>query len=373
MTRPIYNGRETMPCPDAKGHTGLWFDKFCDRWIVDGTDWRMTSDTQNQQPKQKWIETVTSHEIGDRDQIKEYAIRLYRLILAKKGRAEIFTTNKESRFVTGLGRSHPVENGFAWHASLGIPFLPGSSVKGMIRSWAIADASPQTDEATINRVLGEAGKRGEVYFLDAVPLSSVKLEMDIMTPHYGGWSKSEPPGDWRSPKPIPFLTTCGNTKFLFSFIPSEAVTEADLNNVSVWLKDALAWAGAGAKTAVGYGRFHVESSGLEKLQQHLSQQNKTRSSERKRCEMMRSPEGRWRLELQELSEENLLEKIRIYLEKHRIQDPIERQAFACAVESVGNVSSWEVGTPQEPQTHVGKKKLQERARLVREAIKNDSI
>ena len=373
MTLPLYGGREPLSCPDAKGHTGLWFDKFCDRWMVDGAGWRMTSDNQNHQPKQKWIKTVTSREVGDRDQIKEYAIRLYRLILARRGRSEVFTTDKESRFVTGLGRSHPVENGFAWHASLGVPFLPGSSVKGMIRSWAIANASLQIDEARINRVLGEAGKRGEVCFLDAVPLGSVKLEMDIMTPHYGGWNKSEPPGDWLSPKPIPFLTTCGNTKFLFSFIPSEAVVEADLNNVSVWLKDALAWAGAGAKTAVGYGRFHVENSGLGELQQYLFQQEEARSVERKRCAAMRSPEGRWRLELQELSEENLLDMVRIYLEKDRIQDPIERQAFACAVESVGNVSYWEVGRRKDVQTNVGKRKLRERARLVREAIKDDSI
>ncbi|MCY3985840.1 MAG: RAMP superfamily CRISPR-associated protein, partial [Candidatus Dadabacteria bacterium] len=170
MKLPLYCGRQPMQYRDAKGHAGLWFDKFCDRWIGDDIDWRMTSDKQEQQPKQEWIKTVTDREVGDESQIEEYAIRLVRLIRAKKGRSEVFITDKESRFVTGLGRSHPVENGFAWHASLGVPFLPGSSVKGMIRSWAIANASRQIDETTLNRVLGEPGRLGEVHFLDAVPL-----------------------------------------------------------------------------------------------------------------------------------------------------------------------------------------------------------
>ena len=53
----------------------------------------------------------------------------------------VFTT--DGRFVTGTGRSHSVENGFAWHPTLGTPYLSGSSVKGMIRARAQeAGASP---------------------------------------------------------------------------------------------------------------------------------------------------------------------------------------------------------------------------------------
>jgi len=33
------------------------------------------------------------------------------------------------RFVSGLGRSRPVENGFVWHHTLGVPYLPGSSIR----------------------------------------------------------------------------------------------------------------------------------------------------------------------------------------------------------------------------------------------------
>lgn len=39
-------------------------------------------------------------------------------------------------FVTGVGMEHPVENGFAFLSPYGLPYLPGSSVKGVLRKAA---------------------------------------------------------------------------------------------------------------------------------------------------------------------------------------------------------------------------------------------
>ena len=71
--------------------------------------------------------------MGWEDFLRESAVRMVRLVEAHGGRWRVFRTT--SRFVTGLGRRHPVENGFAWHSTLGVPYLPGSSVKGMVRAW----------------------------------------------------------------------------------------------------------------------------------------------------------------------------------------------------------------------------------------------
>ena len=38
-----------------------------------------------------------------------------------------------ARFVTGMGIEHPIENGFAFLTPYGLPYLPGSSVKGVLR------------------------------------------------------------------------------------------------------------------------------------------------------------------------------------------------------------------------------------------------
>ena len=253
MNRPLYNGTAQQPASrDSKGHAGLWYDKFCNQWRVCQDTWTMSSGGSRNNPKLKWVKTVAGGtNIGMGDQIDECILRLKRLVERRGGRFAKFTT--ESRFVTGLGRSHPVENGFAWHPTLCTPYLPGSSVKGLVRSWAKTEAQPP--KATLDRLLGNAGNAGAICFLDAVPIAPVRLEADVMTPHYAGWSASDPPGDWRSPNPIPFLVTAAETPFLFGFIPCRTVQSGDLDTLSAWLCSALAWEGAGAKTAIGYGRF----------------------------------------------------------------------------------------------------------------------
>ena len=217
-------------------------------------------------PKLAWIDTLTTGKAGMAGQIDECVSRLMRLIDRRGGRFAVFAA--ESRFVTGLGRSHPVENGFAWHPTLGTPYLPGSSVKGLVRAWAKLDTDPSPPCETVERLLGDRGAAGGISFLDAVPIAPVQLEADVMTPHYAGWTSTEPPGDWCSPVPIPFLVAAAGTSFLFGVIPCRADTD-DLSAVMSWLCSALAWNGAGAKTAVGYGRFGRSDDKTAALKQRL--------------------------------------------------------------------------------------------------------
>lgn len=250
MNRPLYRLPDGLEPQLRQGHAGLWFDKFCDQWQP---EWDAPD-------KLKWIEQTAGEMVGIPAHIRESAHRLMRLARALGGRAQVYAT--ESRFVTGLGRSHPVENGFVWHPTLGTPFLPGSSVKGMVGAWAKAEHEGQEDR---ERILGSLGQVGSVRFLDAVPVGPVSLEADVMTPHYGGWTPEDPPGDWCSPKPIPFLTTAPRTQFVFGIVPTSATQDGDLDTVSDWLGNALEWAGAGAKTAVGYGRMKRDEQGEREL------------------------------------------------------------------------------------------------------------
>lgn len=275
MRRPLYHlPDEHTPLRGPQGHAGLWFDKFCDEWCG-SPSWNIG------QNKLRWINKLTDEKVGG-DHVGESACRLMALARATGGHSHIFIT--ESRFVTGLGRSHPVENGFAWHPTLGTPFLPGSSIKGMVRAWAKAEGVPQPG---YEGLLGSPGEVGRVVLLDAVPTEPVLLEADVMTPHFGGWSPDDPPGDWRSPRPIPFLVTATGTPFLFCLVPTSTTKSDDLAVAFKWLCGSLAWAGAGAKTAVGYGRMRRDESRERGLQNECDQQKEAarrrREDERRRA------------------------------------------------------------------------------------------
>ena len=77
--------------------------------------------------------------------------------------------------------SHPVENGFAWHPTLGMPYLPGSSIKGLVRAWAREHAEDSPAPDTMTRLLGGPGRAGSVCFLDAVPTAPAQLEADVIS------------------------------------------------------------------------------------------------------------------------------------------------------------------------------------------------
>ena len=299
MTLPLYQfDSARQPRREADGHAGLWYDKFCNEWRTEGSTWILND------RKDTWIKSLTKKPVGCSAQIEESALRLAAMVDANSGRWDVFTA--DSRFVTGLGRSHPVENGFAWHSTLGTPSLPGSSVKGLVRAWTKLDADPIPDREIVARLLGAPGRVGSMFFLDAIPTTPVLLEADVMTPHYAGWSEDNAPGDWLSPTPIPFLVTARETSFVFGIVPRTTVSADDLAAVHQWLCSALAYSGAGAKTAVGYGRFRPDADKTENLKSRLRARARARSE---RMQAAREAEAR-KLRLETLSPvEREIEKI----------------------------------------------------------------
>ncbi len=366
---PLYKRQEPVSW-EPDGHAGLWFDKFCNKWQVkkednSGNSWTLSSKDSN--PKLAWIQTVTGFNngpVGIKKQLTENVLRLIQMIQKRGGQFNIFKT--ESRFVTGMGLNHPIENGFAWHPTLGTPYLPGSSVKGLIRSWVNMEVNvDNSKQELLDHFFGDSTQAGDICFLDAIPVNPVQLEADIMTPHYAGWSEKDPPGDWRSPTPIPFLTTAADTSFLFGIIPCQkTVNDNDLQTISHWLIDALQEVGVGAKTAIGYGRFIHDKEKTDHWVKKLCNEDQKRIEEKERHEAMKTPEGRWQLELKGKTEQEILDLVRIHLNKESSQDPSEIQAFADAVNSTGMVEHWRRGETKKPETNTGKKKLKERARWV---------
>ncbi len=254
MPRPLYAPyAHSSPAFDPRTlHAGLWYDKFCDQWQ---DDWTLPADK-----KVQWMRKLANGTpVGDATLLGQFAARQKKIVEGLGGKCLAFRA--ESRFVTGLGREHPVENGFAWHPTLGTPYLPGSSIKGVVRAWAVMDGKKDVADKILGCQESPAGadaQAGAVILFDAVPLGPVKLEVDVMTPHYGEYYGSgETPGDWLNPVPIPFLVVAAGTSFQFAVAPRILDGKEHLESVAEWLKNALQWLGAGAKTAVGYGRFEL--------------------------------------------------------------------------------------------------------------------
>jgi CRISPR-associated protein Cmr6 len=55
------------------------------------------------------------------------------LAMLRPDQTAIYAGVSEAPFVTGMGMEHPLENGFAFLDPYGLPYLPGSSVKGVVR------------------------------------------------------------------------------------------------------------------------------------------------------------------------------------------------------------------------------------------------
>lgn len=186
----------------------------------------------------------------------------------------------ESRLVCGMGLPHPTGNGLLLDRLTGCPYLPGSTVKGLLRAAAKLMAEGEL-EGGVEGAAGDSSfwrehrdavfgpdrsasepARGQAVFFDAFPTEWPTLEVDVLTPHYQPYyAEGAAPGDWHDPVPVSFLTVAPGTPFDFAFraapLPhTRGQAEADATEqLARLLPVALEWLGVGGKKGAGYGVF----------------------------------------------------------------------------------------------------------------------
>ncbi len=240
-------------------------------------------------------------------------IKQQQLLYEKHFHAECIESSINWRLIVGMGNPSVYETSMTLHHIYGIPYIPASAVKGILRSWIIQTCFGVTnkseEEAESNKlfkyIFGTQEKQGKVYFFDAYPQHPPKIEVDIINVHYPDYYGGEkPPTDFQKLNPIPFLTvgaksTDNETDQAFKFYigiknnENKQVNEIDneffkkltqtqegkkedliienktngfipkfeenttiLFFVKKFLINALQNHGIGAKTAVGYGYMH---------------------------------------------------------------------------------------------------------------------
>jgi len=325
---PLYEANQTPKLTLPAFHTsktynsGLRFNKFCNQWQADWT-LKLSSSSSNN-PKLDWINKFTNPKQphGQQSQLNALIKRRNKLVERQAGVENYFKT--QGAFTTGMGNPHPVENGFTWHHILGTPYLTGSSVKGMVRAWCEQwlddeDFKDETQEIACKRIFGsdkesKDNNTGSVVFHDVIPAAPVRLKAEIMTPHYSEYYQSAenditPPGDWLNPIPIPFLAVEKEQMFHFMITPRTSQYKADTEQCMQWLKDALQYTGAGAKTASGYGYFEEHSLAMSWIEKETKDicKNETMNKEQKifRARFQKALADRW----QEIEDENLKKEV----------------------------------------------------------------
>jgi CRISPR-associated protein Cmr6 len=191
------------------------------------------------------------------------------------------------RLIVGLGSENVLETGIRLHHTYGLPIIPGSALKGLAahycdQAWGPEDHKfkkptrseheayrkfwagngPRPDDNFHRLLFGNTDDSGCIVFHDAwfVPGSEKEpLKLDVMTPHHSGWNnvdQPEPPTDFDSPIPVPFLSVTGKFLVAVSWHGLEHNQSGKWTELALsLLREALFEQGVGGKTTSGYGRF----------------------------------------------------------------------------------------------------------------------
>lgn len=188
----------------------------------------------------------------------------------------VFQMKGSSLMVHGLGGSHVTDNSLTIHPVYGVPCLPASSVKGVVRRWFV-DAlfegevenlkNAQTPKAVLGRALfGTGDQQGMLQFYDILFHEGLEIKVDILTPHFSEYySGKNSPNDTLSPVPNTFyavkvasaklMLTLHKHKLADLLVKLSITATQLMTMLESWVSAAFRELGAGGKTSSGYGRF----------------------------------------------------------------------------------------------------------------------
>jgi len=169
---------------------------------------------------------------------------------------KILLTTKE-KLIIGFGNPNILEVGFSFHHLYGVPYIPGSELKGIVRSYYKEEKNLTDDSEEVSKIFGNNDMESSVLFIDAFLTDSNKspFEIDIMNPHYVKYyNDKNPPADYLEPKPIFFIVLKENVSFETYIISKD---EKKLKDVKEIMFKYFPNYGLGAKTTVGYGGLNV--------------------------------------------------------------------------------------------------------------------
>lgn len=172
----------------------------------------------------------------------------------------------KSTFISGLGSNHITETGINLHPTYGVPFIPGSMLKGVVNNWLIRSSELNKQLIPLLALTGlegedeneeSQGSKGLLVFHDCF-FSQLELKNDIMTPHYGTYYESGIFVEEDQTNPVKFKTVdFKNETELWVTWDKTTVVDDKIKLAKIIIK-AIEETGLGAKTNVGYGVFQLK-------------------------------------------------------------------------------------------------------------------
>lgn len=254
MAIPIYKSTGEILARAQVDNLHLRLHKLNDSWQNYQNNWEIPKE------KKEPFTKLTGYSNSEMNEILKQINSDYDLMtetLKKDGYYTAdFTLTSRSRLLAGNGDVSPLEVSMFLHFIFGFPFIPGSSLKGMVRYYAELEESGDIIKNIFGKDESDSNGDsvcGKVFFNDVIPVSFPNIETAILTPHYGEYFQhKKTPGEWYTPNPITLLVIKPGASFRFTLYSrhKEYVEKAER-----WLKGVLSQIGIGSKTRIGYGRF----------------------------------------------------------------------------------------------------------------------
>jgi CRISPR-associated protein Cmr6 len=212
----------------------------------------------------------------------------------------------DNRLLMGLSGGAALETGCTLSHTYGMPYIAGSSIKGVVRAYAEQLVASAPADDTLRELLNElfgtrnATMAGCVDFYDAwwvpdsgtAPLRNQPFVMDVVTTHHPDYYQGTGAEATDLDSPVPNALIAVHGSFLFVYQTDPAYAQL----VNTLLQQALAVNGIGAKTAAGYGYCSLDEPRTRNVIKEVVQY---------RARLL-SPADQLRLELKQKSHEGIM-------------------------------------------------------------------
>lgn len=259
---------------------GLWLNKQ-NRFIDSGSE---------HDEKDAMLKTLADFKLrGQHLECYQHAFKHWKQVFQQRSSCDIFKVKSTSKILLGLGNASIHEFGVNLNHPWGVPYIPGSALKGVASSYLqkhggedwFRDSKSSCKSRLQAEIFGGEFETngssyiGNVIFNDAwlEPTEDNLFQLDIINPHHQEYyaEKNHPTG---MESPIPVKLAALKAELSFHICLEGPQDQVKL--IKDVLISALSETGIGSKTAVGYGRFqHI----LSKQEQQEKEIKKKKDAE----------------------------------------------------------------------------------------------